>query len=174
MLMLGYAMFRIKDIINIAVQIEKNGEDSYRQASDHVTDPEVRDMLLWMAEEEKKHREWFESFEDNTEIAPEHEELEAMGRSLLQDMIANETFSLNQDRLNNTDTLSELFTQSKAFEEDTILFYEFLKGLMDDPEANTRMNLIIAEEKKHSERLDNLARTYCQPASCTGDSPNSC
>jgi rubrerythrin len=165
-------MFRITDIINIAVQIEKNGEQSYRQASEHVTEPEVREMLLWMADEEKKHRKWFESFEDNTEIAPEHEELEAMGRSLLQDMIASETFSLDQDRLNNTDTLSELFSQSKAFEEDTILFYQFLKGLIDDPEASTRMDLIIAEEKKHSERLDNLAKTYCQPAPCAENTSN--
>lgn len=161
-------MFRIRDIVNIAVQIERNGEKSYREAGEHVTDPRVKEMLLWMAEEEEKHRKWFESFKDDTEVPPEHEELEAMGRSLLQDMIANETFSLDQDRLNSTETLNELFTQSRAFEDDTILFYEFLKGLIDDPVAQSKMDTIIAEERAHSERLEQLAREHCTPETSAG------
>lgn len=154
-------MFRITDIINIAVQIEKNGEKSYREAGEHVTNPEVKEMLLWMAEEETRHRNWFESFQNDAPVPPGHEELEKMGRTLLQDMIANETFSLDQERLNKTSTLHDLLSQSKAFEEDTILFYEFLKGLLEDEEAVRKIDNIIEEERKHAERLDNMAKELC-------------
>lgn len=150
-------MFRITDIVNIAIQIEKNGERSYRQAADKVTDPEIREMLLRLAEEERHHQEWFASFDSGSEIDPEHAELEAMGRSLLQDMVAKETFSLDQEELNATDTMADLFRQAKGFEEDTVLFYEFLKGLLDDPLAVTRIDIIIAEERRHAERLEQVA-----------------
>ena len=150
-------MFRIRDIVNIAVQIEKNGEESYREAGRHVTDPRVRDMLLWMAEEETRHRSWFESFEDDTPVPPGHEDLEKMGRNLLQNMVAKETFSLDQDRLNTTGCLHDLLAQSQAFEEDTILFYEFIRGLLEDEEAVSKIDAIIEEERRHAERLAKMA-----------------
>lgn len=151
-------MFRITDIVNIAVQIEKNGEKSYREAGEHVTNPEVREMLLWMAEEETRHRNWFESFQDDTPVPPGHEDLEKMGRNLLQDMVADETFSLDQERLNTTDCLYDLLAQSKAFEEDTILFYEFIRGLLEDEDAVQKIDTIIEEERKHAELLGNMAK----------------
>lgn len=153
-------MFRIKDVINIAVQIEKNGERSYRQASEQTTIPAVRDMLRIMAEEEKHHRQWFESLHDDSPIPPEHADLEEMGRNLLQEMIATETFSLDQAQLNSATTLNEILTQSRKFEEDTVLFYEFLKGLIEEPETVKIIDTIIEEERSHAERLEKMLRTH--------------
>lgn len=152
------AMFRLTDIINIAVQIEKNGEQSYREAAEKATDPEIKETLLWMAEEEKRHRKWFESIEDNRDVSSDHPDLEEMGKSLLQDMIANETFSLEKEQLNQAENLQELFAQAKNFEEDTALFYEFIKGLLDDIEASSKIDMIIAEERSHAEKLEEMVK----------------
>ena len=149
-------MFRITDICNIAIQIEKNGEASYRQAATKVTDPQISELLVWMADEERRHRQWFERLCNEAEVPPEHAELERMGQALLQDMVANQTFSLNQEELNRTETLSALLSQSKAFEEDTILFYEFLQGLLDDEQTARELDLIIKEERRHAARLEEL------------------
>lgn len=152
-------MFRITDICNIAIQIEKNGEASYRQTAAQVTDRKISELLSWMADEEQRHRQWFCELRSEAVVPPEHAELEEMGRSLLRDMVANQTFSLDQEQLNRTETLRELLTQAKAFEEDTILFYEFLRGLLDDEEAARGLETIIEEERLHAERLEELVET---------------
>lgn len=149
-------MFRITDIRNIAIQIEKNGEASYRQAAQEVSDPKISTLLVWMADEEERHRKWFEKLESETEIPPEKAELEKMGQSLLRDMVANQTFSLDQQQLNQTETLAQLLSQSQAFEEDTILFYEFLLGLLDNAETARELEAIIEEERLHAARLEEL------------------
>lgn len=153
-------MFRMTDIRNIAIEIEKNGEASYRQAARKVSDPTLSELLAWMADEEQRHRQWFENFTAEAEVPPEHAELEQMGRSLLQDMMANQTFSLDQLELNRTETLSSMLTQSKAFEDDTILFYEFLQSLLDDEQTARELEVIIAEERRHAARLEEMVEAY--------------
>ena len=123
-------MFRITDIHTIAIQIEKNGEISYQQAAAHATNPKIKAAFEGMAEEERRHRHWFEGFQATHSSPPEHQELEAMGRSLLQSMITNQPFGLDQNKLNQAKTIAEIITQSKAFEEDTILFYQFLRSII--------------------------------------------
>lgn len=152
-------MFRITDIRNIAIQIEKNGEASYRQAAEQVSDQKISEIFTWMADEEQRHRQWFEELQSEAKVPSEHAELEKMGKSLLQDMIANQTFSLDQEQLNQTSTLAEVLAQSKAFEEDTILFYQFLLGLIDNEETARELETIIEEERLHATRLEELVET---------------
>ncbi len=52
-------MFTIGDIRNIAIQIERNGEETYREASKVAKDSDVVEMLVWMADEEQRHAKWF-------------------------------------------------------------------------------------------------------------------
>lgn len=152
-------MFTITDILNIAVQIEKNGEESYRNASKIVKDPEVAKMLSWMADEEKCHAKWFEAFPTNRPLTAEQGEMEAMGRSLLQEMVKGNTFLLAQSELEQMETVLEVLTRSKEFERDTILFYEFLLGLLDDRETMQQLQQIIEEERKHLRRLELMGKS---------------
>lgn len=48
-------MFSLKDIIDIAVQIEQNGERVYRNAAGKIEDPSLRSLLQWLADEETQH-----------------------------------------------------------------------------------------------------------------------
>jgi rubrerythrin len=113
------------------------------------TDPEMARIFRWMAAEEQGHVKWFEHFHDETPLSPEYQELEIMGKNLLQEMIAKETFSLNQQSLQQAGTITELITQAIAFEEDTVLFYEFLRGLIEESETIRHLDEIIAEERNH-------------------------
>lgn len=149
-------MFTLADIRNIAVQIEKNGEETYRTASNEVEDPKLKELLNWMADEEQRHAQWFSSFRSNKILTKEQLELEKVGRSLLQEMIKGNTFLLNPDKLKNSTSIKDVLTQATAFEEDTILFYEFLKGFLDDNEAIEQLEKIIEEERNHKEQLKSL------------------
>ena len=153
-------MFTFADIRNIAVQIEKNGEESYRNAGRIAADPEIARIMNWMADEEKCHGEWFENLRSNNSLTAEQQEMEALGKSLLQDMIKGNTFLLAQSELEKADTLIAVITRSQAFEQDTILFYEFLLSLIDDQDTAVHLQKIIDEELNHLHRLTRMAGEF--------------
>ncbi|MDJ0622291.1 MAG: ferritin family protein [Desulfocapsaceae bacterium] len=149
-------MFTIADIRNIAMQIERNGEETYRKAAELTNDPDLAAAFIQMADEEKRHAEWFETIEMNRELTESEREMEAVGKTILQEMVKDNTFSLDEEKLASAETFAELINESKKFEEDTIIFYEMLSGFIDDHETMQQLHEIIIEEKKHSEDLRKL------------------
>ncbi len=152
-------MFTVADIREIAVQIEKNGESAYRQAAQAVTDSAVSAVFSWMAAEEKRHGQWFASLGSGEPLTGEQLEIEKMGRKLLQEMVADQTFSLEKEMLLNTSKFDEALSQAQLFEEDTIMFYQFLLGLLEDDKAREQLTIIIDEEKRHVEQLAKMRET---------------
>ena len=152
-------MFTLGDIRNIAIQIERNGEETYRKASKAAKDPQVAEMLAWMAEEEKCHVNWFSSLESNKPLTVEQQEMERMGRMLLQDMIKDNNFLLDENELTGAKNVDEVVARSKAFELDTILFYEFLVEFLDDKEAISQLREIIKEERNHIKKLEQISNS---------------
>jgi rubrerythrin len=160
-------MFTIEDIRNIAIQIEKNGEETYRNASKAAKDPEVAKILAWMADEERHHAQWFSGLKSNTRLTPEQQEMEIMGRTLLQDMIKGNNFLIDENELQNAKTVEEVIARSKTLELDTILFYEFLINFLDDQEAIVQLKRIIAEERNHIKQLECIDNPKsCESCSC--------
>jgi len=149
-------MFTVADIRDIAIQIERNGEEAYRRAAAMASDPDLAEIFTWMADEEKRHAEWFESIQSHQPLTDEQVELEKMGRQLLQEMVSDQTFSLERERLQQSRDLADMLDQSKTFEQDTILFYEFLQNMIDDREARGQLDAIIAEERRHYEQLGEI------------------
>jgi rubrerythrin len=161
-------MFTIADIRDIAIQIELNGEKAYREASKNAVNPQIAEIFAWMADEEKRHARWFESIQSDKPLTEEQVELEKMGRQLLQEMVAGQTFSLEQNRLQNSDSSEVMLAQAGSFEQDTILFYEFLKGIMASEDDCRQLDSIIEEERRHLEQLEEMRRAdddYCSDRS---------
>lgn len=156
-------MFTMADIRTIAIQIEENGEAAYRRAAARSTDPERARLFTWMADEERSHCEQFAAMALGGPLTPEQAELEVMGRALLQDIVRSQTFSLDGDQLDEAAGMAEVLDQSLEFERDTIQFYEFLAGFLDDPAAIRQMETIIAQEQGHVRQLDAL-RAARRPA----------
>ena len=149
-------MFTVADIREIAVQIEKNGEAAYRKAAEMVDDRAVREIFLWMAEEEKRHGNFFAEIHSAEPLSEEQRELELMGRQLLQEMVADQTFSLDQEMLLETDDFKAALSQAQVLEQDTIMFYEFLLNLVGDDQTREQLEQVIAEEKRHVEQLGEM------------------
>ena len=149
-------MFTITDICNIAVQIERNGEQTYLSAAEKTSDPEFAQLFKDMAHEERCHANWFESIRSGQEVSPEQKELESMGRQLLQDMVSDQTFSLDLNKLAAAEDSDEILEQFISFEEDTILFYDFLKNIIDDEGTKQSLVEIIEEEKKHTQHIKKM------------------
>ena len=110
-----------------------------------------------MADDEKKHAQWFDSIKADKELSEEQREMEAVGKSLLQEMVKDRTFSLEGDSLHKIESLEEILQESQGFEQDTILFYEMLSGFIDDNKTLSQLQVIIAEERSHLEDLKVIA-----------------
>lgn len=155
-------MFTLNDIRNIAIQIERNGEKVYREAGKKADDPQIAHIFYWMADEEMRHAEWFRALQVSPRTSLEHDEIETMGRSLLQEMMKNQTFSLETEQLQAVMNISDLLTLSLEFERDTILFYEMLRAFIEEDETVEQLNAIIAEEHGHVEQLERMKHIYAQ------------
>lgn len=162
-------MFTFGDIKNIAVQIEKNGEDSYLKASKVSTDPKITEILLWMAEQEQKHANWFTNLKSSKPLTTEQIEMEAVGQTLLQDMVKGNDFLLDEKNLERSKSVKEVLDISISFEKDTILFYQFLLDFLDDEEDQEQLQLIITEEQSHITQLEQMltrVETPCEELPC--------
>ena len=150
-------MFTLADIRNIAIQIEKNGEDTYRLAGAACKNPEVAKQLFLMADDEKRHGEWLaNAITSEQPLTEEQREMEALGKTLLQDMVKGNPFLLDQNDLQQAESVDEVLRRSQVFEQDTILFYQFILGFLDTPEVISQMQRIINEEQKHLRHLEEL------------------
>lgn len=149
-------MFRVADIREIAVQIEKNGAAAYRQAAELVSDQKVAEIFNWMADEEQRHAQWFAEIEAAEQLTEEQFELERMGRQLLQEMVADQTFSLDKKLLVQTSAFAEALEQAQQFEKDTVMFYEFLLTLISEEQPRQELERVISEEKRHIDQLEEM------------------
>lgn len=153
-------MFTLSDICTIAVQIERNGERIYREGGRRAGDPQMAQMFNWMADEEMRHAQWFEGLNLGSRVPPGHEEIESIGRSLLQEMMKDQVFSLDDDRMQAVVDLTGLFELSMEFEQDTILLYETLRTFIDDADTLAQLDRVISEEHGHLRQLESLKGLY--------------
>ena len=149
-------MFSIREIFDVAIQIEKNGEKFYRDALKKISNPSLRSLLEWMADQEAEHQRWFSEKRETVKTKVDDVELEEMGRTILQNILADQTFSLKEADLSKIENLEALLQLCIEFEKDTILFYEMIRSFIEDTETSEKLDEIIEEENRHIELLEDF------------------
>jgi rubrerythrin len=152
-------MFTLTDIIEIALQIEKNGERTYRLAQRKASDPSLEDLLGLLADEEGEHQRWFAELKSRVGIEPVDQNLEVLGRELFQNILGEKAFSLDDVDFSRVPDIQAVLRISAEFEQDTVVFYEMLEPFLEEARTRDELRLIIEEEKGHlhklQERLEN-------------------
>ncbi len=153
-------MFTLSDIIEMALQIEKNGESTYRRAQRETSDPSLADLFGLLADEELAHQRWFTEFKGRVGTKPVDQNLEAMGRELFQNILGEKAFSLDEVDLSQVADTRTVIRISAEFEQDTVVFYEMLEPFVEEPRGREDLRVIIEEEKRHvrdlQERLETI------------------
>ena len=149
-------MFSLKDIIDIAVQIEQNGERVYRNAAGNIGDPPLKSMLNWLADEETRHIEWFVALKKTAPDGGNYPEQGKMGKELLQNAVGAHSFALEDADFSNMEKIEDLIRAALEFEKDTALFYKMLQPLIEDQKTLDQLHDIIQEEENHAGRLKAL------------------
>ena len=148
-------MFKPREVLDIAIRIEKNGEAIYRNAIQKVSDEKLKDALKWMADEEVHHIEWFSSLKETIQetsgiIADE------LNSDMLKNLIGDQSFTLKDIdflRIGSLDQLVRIFIE---FEKDSIIFYEMLTSFVKNKETLDHLQKIITEEKNHIKQLESF------------------
>ena len=140
--------------LRIAVEIEKRGENMYREALKVAKDPEVRALLAQMADEEAQHARRFETL---LEEALEREADEGGFYSpdisaYLSTIAAAVVFpdGVTAQMANRSlDTVRDVLATAISAEKDSILFYMELALRTRDNKSMSTFFLIVDEEKRH-------------------------
>ena len=146
-------MFSLQDIVTVAIKIEENGEQTYRQAAARVNDSRLAELLGELANQEAEHAQWFVDLGGRVKPVEVDEELAGMGEKMLSDIVGEETFSLADADLSASGTLREIVDSAIELERDTVIFYEMVGSMLSDPQIEERLQQIIDEEKSHERRL---------------------
>jgi rubrerythrin len=155
-------MFTVNDLIDIAVKMEKNGEAVYLASRQQVRSPQLKSLLQWMANEEAAHCRWFADKKDKWHFGAGQADLETMLPDVIKEMMGDKTLSLDEVNFSQIRSAASLLEIFLTFENDTILFYEFLQAFIEDSDVLSGLKKIIAEEKKHVTELQEMIQAVGQ------------
>ena len=147
-------MFSVLEILDLAVQLEKNGESVYRDAVDKVTNPDLVTLLVWMADEEASHMRWFSELKKKYAAHSINPFMEEMGKQVFSGILGDKSFSHKDVDFTRVDRLDDLIGIFIEFEKDTVLFYETLIPFVEDNDTLENIAKIIAEEHDHIKKLN--------------------
>ena len=149
-------MFTRQDILDIAIRLEENGEKTYLAACEHAPSTDIKDLLTWIAEEERHHARWFSALKERLEKGEDHALMAEFSQALVEDVVKGQTFSLQEVDFAAIDSVDAMIRTFIGFEDDTVAFYELLKSFINDPPTAAQLEIIIDEEKKHIARFQQM------------------
>lgn len=149
-------VFSAREILDIAIRLEKNGETVYRDAIKKISDPNLSLLLEWMADEEARHARRFSRMQEKFTLDQPDPVAEKMGHDLFNNLLAGQSFSLEDVDFSRIDHINTMIATFIEFEKDTILFYQMLEAFIQDDSALQELNEIVAEEERHIEKLESL------------------
>lgn len=149
-------VFDAAEVMQFAVRIEENGERFYRYAAMISDDEETRKLFNYLADEEVKHRNFFESIISRVDLSArmgseryEGEYIDYMRDYLDRKVIFSK--KVEQDFSNIKDVLSAVnFAIDR--ESDSILYYSEVKNLVSKNQ-HAKIDQIIDEERRHFLKL---------------------
>jgi rubrerythrin len=144
-------MFSASEILDLAIQIEENGEHFYRQAMARFSDQSLREMLFWLAEQEKHHRDFFIKMKTSLNDESGKRWAEQLSGAILKTTVSDHLFSMDEVNLDSIQDVKALVQIALNLEQDTVMFYEIIASFVTEPKTLQQFKAIINEEQQHIE-----------------------
>jgi rubrerythrin len=143
--------YTIKELIDIAIGIEKAGYEFYSGCVDKFKELSIRDIFDFLAREELEHERLFQSFHEKSDTAGLYnEEYYAYLRAIGGGRIFDSQLESIETILSGITTPMDALKHAFSAEKDSILFYSELKELFTkDRDTTLLLDRIINEERKH-------------------------
>jgi rubrerythrin len=144
--------FNAVESFKIARKLEKEGIDFYKKLLGTIKDPKVKEVLIYLLNEENDHLQLFEKM-------IESEDPEALDDSEedILDIVDTGVFTLPKDKELAAD-LDKALQFGINIEKKSLAFYLEIMKYTEREEGKNALKKIIGEEKKHWEELKRLTQ----------------
>ncbi|MBD3380040.1 MAG: hypothetical protein GF408_06235 [Candidatus Omnitrophica bacterium] len=150
--------FSACEIVELGIQIEKNGKEFYMALAGKTGEPEARKAFKELAEAEEQHISVFEKiFKGACDYEPREaypEEYFAYMNALASQYVFTRK-GKGAEVAGSVSDYAEGITLGIGFEKDSILFYQEMKNMVPESDRGL-VERLISEEKEHLSRLCSL------------------
>ncbi|NLK50624.1 MAG: ferritin family protein [Candidatus Cloacimonetes bacterium] len=147
-------VFSVNEIIEMAVQIERNGYAFYHEASKRKDlDDATKELIISLRDAELSHEKTFLNLRDELdlqvlELSGDWELVASYLKTIVDGRIFNDEASAIKRATEAKDIMGVL-NNAIAFEKDTLLYFHAINDSITDERANKALRQIIHEEVSH-------------------------
>ncbi|HRY84472.1 MAG TPA: ferritin family protein [Candidatus Cloacimonadota bacterium] len=158
------AAYSVNEIIELAVQIERNGYAFYHEATKRKDlDAKAVEFLAYLRDQELNHEKTFLGLRDELdemilELSSDWELVASYLKTIVDSRIFDNEFSAIKSATDAKDLLS-IVNNAITFEKDTLLFFHALNDSLSNEKAKKSIARIINEEVSHVLRLNDFKKS---------------
>lgn len=147
--------YNAEEILEMAMQIERDGAKFYRLAAEGAVDENIRQVLNNLAAMEDDHEKIFATMKENLtdkEREPTTYDSDNLAASYIHAMVEGIVFDAKakpQKVLAKQKTMQDILKMAIAFEKDSIVFYLGMKSAVPKRLGKDKIDKIIEEEMRH-------------------------
>ena len=149
--------FSINEIIELGIQIEFNGRDFYQTLAESEKDEKIRELFLFLKDEEVKHIRFFEKLLEASEDYRSDsypEEYFAYMNALAGEHVFTQK-DKGKEIAGKIKTAIEAIDMAISLEKDAIIFYDGMKKIVPQDKLEM-LDMLIREEHNHFLQLSEL------------------
>lgn len=151
--------FTGQELVEMGVKIEEIGKQFYESYAKYSKDDKIRDLFLFLAEEEAKHKQKFLEILDSMErgeftISYNDEEVDNYFRAIVDTKIFSDKEAAIKLAKNSEGEL-EAINYALSFEKETLIFYYWFIDIVKEKTKDV-IDKLINEEKSHIVKLSEV------------------
>ncbi len=153
-------IFGASEIVELGIQIEKNGRDFYKAFLDRSKEEKSKEIFRYLAGEEEKHIAVFQGILDSVHKYEPAEAYPGEYFSYMNALAADHVFTQKdkgKEMAGKVKNDKEALDLAIGFEKDSILFYVGTKRVVPQSDHQI-LDKLIMEEQGHLEKLSGLKR----------------
>jgi rubrerythrin len=149
--------YNADDILEMAIEIEKNGAVFYRNAAESISDPSHKKLLIDLATMEDQHEQTFAemkaSLSGSEKTSATFDPDEEAG--LYLKALADTRVFFEKETPGASASMKDILKEAILAEKDSIVFYLGMKEFVPEKFGKNRVEQIIKEEMGHIKLLSN-------------------
>lgn len=157
--------FSSLEVLKIAMNIEQQGEEFYQLCVEANTEPEVKEIFAKLRDDEEEHYQYFkdllaqfdEANGSKTRDYLYNQQVNGYLKSLVDTKVFPSTEEAKNEIANNFKEAIEIGIKA---EKNSLLLYQELIEVEEDPDTIEALNKLILEEKQHLVDLENIKDNY--------------
>ncbi|MFP4548187.1 MAG: ferritin family protein [Fidelibacterota bacterium] len=145
------------NIFDYAIEMEKDGEQFYRDLANKTNNPGFKSILNMLADDEVKHREILEKMKDTSDTEMEETKILSASKNIFQQIQDDKVKIISKDEE------IDLYREAREIEKKSIDFYNEKIKEVDSNAEKTVLKKIADEEKRHYHLIDNIIDLLLRP-----------